>query len=99
MRKYISKFKRSVMLAALAAAMVIPGMVSEAKTINKKVTENKVVCTLGYETTLYDVTGLKINNKSAKKYKKKIKTIVTDTNSSGFYYQTKAYFKDSDAYA
>ena len=98
MGKYISKFKLSVMLAALAAAMVIPGMVSEAKTINKKVTENKVVCTLGYEATLYDVAGLKINNKSAKKYKKKIKTVVTDTNPSGFYYQTKAYFKDSDAY-
>lgn len=98
MKRYISKCKRSVILAVLAAAMIIPGMVSEAKTINKKVTENKVVCTLGYERTLNNVAGLKINNKSANKYKKKIKTIVTDTHPSGFYYQTKAYFKDSDAY-
>lgn len=99
MGKILNKFKVSAMLAALAAAMVIPGVVSEAKTINKKVVEDKVVCTLGSEKSLYNVAGLKINNKSTKKYKKKIKTVVTDTSPSGFSYQTKAYFKDSDAYA
>ncbi len=98
MKKFSNKCKLSAMVIALAAAMVIPGVVSEAKTINKKVTEDKVCYTVGDESMLYNVAGLKINNKSVKKYKKKIKTVVTDTDPSAFYYQTKAYFKDSDAY-
>lgn len=99
MKKFLNTCKLSAMAITLAAAMVIPGVVSEARTINKNVTEDKAIYTVGEETYLYNVSGLKINKKAVKKYKKKIKASVTDTDESAFDYQTKAYFKDSDAYA
>ena len=97
MRKYINKWKNLVMLAALAVATVIPGAVSEAKTINKKVKLDNEISYVGSEEYIYG-TNVKINNKSTSKYKKKIKTIKTDTDPTAFSYYTKAHFQSDEAY-
>lgn len=98
MRIYFNKWKIQVMLMILVIAVVIPGVVSKAGTINKKVTDDKFISCIGSEVDLYNATNVKINNKSVSKYKKKIKTVKTETDLTAFNYQTQSYFKNFDAY-
>ena len=99
MRRYISKCKTAFMLLTLLGAMIIPGAVTEAKTINKTEKLDKQISYVGYEIPINNTTSIKINKKSTSKYKKKIKTVKTSTDSTGFSYQTKTYCKDLDAYS
>lgn len=98
MRKYFDKWKVLVMLMAVVITAAIPGVVSHAKTISKKVTLDKQVASLGDEIYVSG-SSVKINNKSITKYKKKIKSVKTGTDPSAFSYQNKAYFKSSNAYS
>lgn len=98
MRKYFSKWKMTFMMMVLMAATIIPGAVTEAKTITKKETLDKEISYVGSEISFYNAADLKINKKSTAKSKKKIKTIKTNSDITGFSYHTKAYFKDSSAY-
>ena len=99
MRRYISKCKTAFMLLTLLGAMIIPGAVTEAKTINKTEKLDKQISYVGYEIPISNTTSIKINKKSTSKYKKKIKTVKTSTDPTGFSYHTKTYCEDSDAYS
>lgn len=96
MGKYFDKWKLPVLAMAFVIALGIPSVVSEAKTINKKVT-SKVTTYIGDEVYVSGA-GLRINKKATSKFKKKIKTVKTSTGWTTFHY-TKAYFEDSDAYS
>lgn len=99
MRRYISKCKTAFMLLTLLGAMIIPGAVADAKTINKTEKLDKEISYVGNEIYVYNATSIKINKKSTSKYKKKIKTVKTDTDQTGFCYQTKPYCTNSNAYS
>lgn len=98
MSRFFKQWKSIVVMAVLTIAVAAPGFVSEAKTINKKVVLDKTISYVGEEVYVSYAAGIKINNKSTSKYKKKIKTSKTDSDPMGFSYQTKACFKDRDAY-
>lgn len=98
MRIYFNKWKTQILLMILAIGTAIPGVVSEAATMNRKVTDDKSIRYIGSEVELYNATNVKINNKPVSKYKKKIKTVKTETDLTAFNYQTQSYFKDADAY-
>lgn len=76
---------------------------AEALAATTTVTELKqntpIVARIGYsDLNLYNVTNLKINGKSIKKMKKKVKTVATDVNQKGFYFPA-SYYTSSSAYA
>lgn len=98
MSRFLKQWKSIVIMAVLTIAIAAPGFVSEAKTINKKVVLDKTISYVGKEVYVSNGAGIKINNKSTSKYKKKIKTSKTDSNPMGFSYYTKACFTDYDAY-
>lgn len=75
------KFKNSVLVAAttfVLGAVAFSGISADAATITKKPTVNsKQTVAIGATTGVDDVSNFKINGKSYKKYKKKVKVVQT----------------------
>ena len=80
------KFKNSVLVAAttfVLGAVAFSGISADAATITKKPTVNsKQTVAIGDTTGVDTVSNFKINGKSYKKYKKKIKVVQTYNNPS-----------------
>lgn len=85
--------------------LLVAGLVFGASIAFTGTSANAANIDLGTETThigeteYYNTSSIKINGKSYKKAKKKIKTVVSSVNNQDEYYRTKSYFNDSDAYA
>ncbi len=75
------KFKNSVLVAAIMfvlGAVAFSGISADAATITKKPTVNsKRTVSIGTAIEVNDVSNFKINGKSYKKYKKKVKVVQT----------------------
>lgn len=80
------KFKNSVLVAAttfVLGAVAFSGISADAATITKKPTVNsKQTVAIGDTTDANTVSNFKINGKSYKKYKKKVKVVQTYNNPS-----------------
>lgn len=91
-----NKMKAVLAGAIFAVSVAVAGVNVQAATV----VEEPEIVRVGRTVYCGGVTGLKINNKATKKFKKKIKTVKTGTNAQDEQYRTKAHFaNDSDLYA
>lgn len=96
--KNLMKYK--VMLASLVMALLVlvTGSTVEAKTVNRKVTDDYK--TIYYVGETYSISGanFKINGKKISKFKKKVKANLTDWDEYDHTYQKSKFYEYGSAY-
>lgn len=97
--KMIKQFIFSFVAVLAFGTICLTGTESfaETTTVTKTEQHTPIVESVGSDLSLSYVTNLKINGKSIKKMKKKVKTITTDTYQEGFYFPA-SYYTSEDAY-
>jgi hypothetical protein len=83
--------------AFAVGVVALSGVSAEAKTVKKKMATEKYLYTVGDTTSPYGITNLKINGKSIKKMKSKVKVIKRATHPTGIY-KPATYYTSSSAY-